>query len=153
MDISLDNKNTTLEYYRDSLRNNITLLTLLRFAKDINVDNSNNEITWKSVKNVLEPIYSYDMKLKDVIYILYKTLADVKEIPEFKCNINEIDFILAPVNENYTHSSMTLDTTVKIEDFYNSIIRKIVYCYRYTNTLWCRDLLLEGFEYTSNTID
>lgn len=119
------------------------LLALLRFFK------GEEEFTgWRQIPQVLAEEYHHEMSFPVVLGHLVEAYIEVMKEPRFQVgsNTNElIDILLAPVSIFYSvapGSIVSLQSTVTIERFYDSIIWKIrdVLAYQ-TNIGWCRDLI------------
>lgn len=117
------------------------LLALLRFFK------GEEEFTgWRQIPQVLAEEYHHEMSFPVVLKHLVEAYTEVMNEPRFQVGSNTnglADLLLAPVSIFYSAvpgSVVSLQSTVTIEKFYDSIIWKIrdVIAFQ-TNIGWCRD--------------
>lgn len=116
------------------------LLALLRFFK------GKEEFTgWRQIPHVLADEYHHEMTFPVVLEHLVEAYIEVMKEPRFQVSSHTnglVDILLAPVSIFYSvvpGSVVSLQSTVTIEKFYDSIIWKIrdVLAFQ-TNIGWCR---------------
>lgn len=120
-----------------------TVRALLRFTKQPDV-----ELNLDSVHNCLRAIYHPDMLLKDVIVVLLSAIKELSSIKQFETPSESfllLKIAAAPIEgtsclgKNIFGPSKTDLFTV--EQFYDSMIKQILYTFRFSNVAWCKDYL------------
>ena len=124
-----------------------TLLLILRYTKS-----SPSEIpfTWRELKDVLAPMYSYDMKIRDVLHILVKAYTEALGYPEFELHKGENPLeriMLAPVNGSFSLDWLPpkLDKEYSVEQFYNAMVKQMLSDLMLSRIDWLRDQGIEVF--------
>lgn len=123
-----------------------TLKVLLEYTK------RTEEVTfeWKELAGVLGPLYYHDMKLIDVLSILITTYEKVLMEPRFELPGRHhavYDIVVAPVEGTFSvdlWGPKDLHNTYTVEQFYTSIIKKMLSDIRLTNVGWLREVETDG---------
>lgn len=118
---------------------NATTIAVLRASKNIGSDK--HITTWVDLVNVLGPLYSYDIKLNDVMHILLRAYASIGDEPRFETRVRFEELVMAPTKCEYIEPQMKLDTTFTLEEFYNKQIRFIMNQFRFCRSDWCIGML------------
>lgn len=120
-----------------------TVKALLRFTKQTDV-----EISLASVHNCLREIYHPDMLLKDVIVVLLSAIQELSSIPQFETPSKS--FLLMKVAAAPIEGTSCLGNTMfgpnrtdkfTVEEFYDSMIKQMLYVFRFSNVAWCSEYL------------
>ena len=115
-----------------------TVLALLRFTKQPEV-----ELNLQSVHNCLRELYHPDMLLKDVIVVLLSAIKELSSIPQFEVPCQSFlitKLALAPLEGTSCLGGMfgpKKQDTYTVEEFYDSIIKQLLYVFRFSNVAWC----------------
>jgi hypothetical protein len=120
-----------------------TVKALLIFTKQTDV-----ELSLVSLHNCLRDVYHPDMRLKDVIVVLLSAIEELSSIPQFETPSKS--FILMKVAAAPLEGTSCLGNAIfgpnrtdvfTVEQFYDSMIKQILYTFRFTNVGWCKDYL------------
>ena len=114
-----------------------TLKALLRYVKQEDFD-----ISWQAVRdNVFAPLYHPDMRFLDVMEVLLKTYEQAFREPRFELSSCEA-LVMAPVvGVHRLDWNTTLQTQYTVEQFYASMIRKMLSDLRHARVDWCKSEL------------
>ena len=101
---------------------------------------TDDEFNFINVKKSLIDLYHPDMRLADVMHILFKSIQEVMNEDRFKLNhgdrfINEV--IQAPLKVSFFDVRKLYD----LEYVYDKMIAEIMYGFRYTTVDWYREEL------------
>lgn len=120
-----------------------TVKALLIFSKQSDV-----ELNLTSVHTCLRQLYHPDMLLKDVLVVMLSAIKELSEVTQFE--VPSQSFLLmkiaaAPIEGtsclgNNIFGPTTTDTFT-VEQFYDSMIKQILYTFRFSNVAWCKDYL------------
>jgi hypothetical protein len=107
------------------------------------------------VADVLKDEYSFDMSAKDAFHHCLRALEEAIAYKQFELPYrNDPIFLIeeifhSPVTgcnkkwKNGLHMFPALDDTITLEEYYNSLISKILRYFTLTRVDWCRDVLPE----------
>lgn len=120
-----------------------TVKALLIYSKQTDV-----EIGLASVHNCLRQLYHPDMLLKDVLVVLLSAIKELSSIPQFETPSQSfllMKIAAAPIEGtsclgNNIFGPTTTDTFT-VEQFYDSMIKQILYTFRFSNVAWCKEYL------------
>jgi len=119
---------------------NNTLNALLRYTKQTEYDAS-----WQGLRdNVFANLYHPKMQFGDVIKVLLKAYEEAVAEPRFELPASRTtlaEIVLAPVQGYHAiewFGTQSLQTQYTVEQFYTSIIRKILSDLRHTRVYWCK---------------
>lgn len=120
-----------------------TVMTLLRFTKQENI-----ELNLNSVHNCLGELYHPDMSIMDVISVLLTAIEELTSIPQFETPSKSI--LLVRVASAPIFGTSCLGATMfgpkktdkfSIEEFYDSMVKQILYIFRFSKVAWCNEYL------------
>lgn len=116
-----------------------TVKALLIYSKQTNVD-----ISLASVHNCLREIYHPEMQLKDVIVVLLSAITELTSIPQFE--VPSKSFLLLKIAAAPIEGTSCLGNNIfgptktdkfTVEEFYDSMIKQMLYTFRFSNVAWC----------------
>lgn len=120
-----------------------TLKALLVYCKTVRPESDEPEFTWDKIAKVLEPIYSSDMRLADIIHIVSKAYTDA--INDRRFCIRGIEYMLSAVILSPVQSTTSIDmlgpikgieTQYSVEQFYNAMLARMLNDLRNTRVDW-----------------
>jgi len=113
---------------------NETTTALLNYSKT-----SDPEFCWRNLATVLSDIYGPDMRLKDVICVVLKAYEDLQREPRFEVRLDITELILSPI-ESPSRLVLwpSLETTFSVEEWYNEILKTIMYKFRLSRIDWMK---------------
>jgi len=120
-----------------------TLKALLVFSKQPDL-----EFNYESVKQCLVPLYHEEMKLLDVLQILYSAYVEMITQPKFGCNklagVQKI--IFGPIHGsnclgNNGIFGPSAEDKFTVAEFYDKMIYQVINQFRFSKIDWCSEYL------------
>lgn len=113
---------------------NETTTALLNYSKT-----SDPDFSWRGLAEALSDIYGFDMRLKDVVSIVMKAYEDLCREPRFEVRLDATELILSPI-ESPSRAVFwpSLETTFSVEEWYNEILKTIMYKFRLSRIDWMK---------------
>jgi hypothetical protein len=118
-----------------------TLTAVLKYAKA-----EDTSYEWKDLAKMLGPLYFYDLRILDVLSILTTVYEEARNEPRFELPGRHRDIyemITAPVSGTFSidlWGPKSPETTYTVEQFYSSIIKKMLSDLRFTRQDWFKQL-------------
>lgn len=124
-----------------------TMIALMRYAKNPQTET----FTFEGVREVLGSLYSYQMRLRDVLHVVTRTYLEMVDIPQFEMPYRGDKFtitfnlMLAPVDNNsyriFKGELLSDETKMSTKDFYLEMLKKMMNDIMLARCDWCRDQL------------
>lgn len=121
-----------------------TLKALLYFSK-----RHSGSYTIEAMRTCLGPIYHNEMRLKDILIVMYNALDEMLGIPQFEVPKNRtiyLEIIMSPFDGTVPLGDKIitgpqLEDKFSVAEFYTKIITDMMHRFMLSKVDWCRDYI------------
>lgn len=124
-----------------------TMIALMRYAKNPKTQ----EFTFEGAREALGALYSYHMRLRDILHVVTRTYLEMMDIREFEMPYRGDKFtvtfnlMLAPIDNNsykiFKGEGLNDESQMTTKDFYLEMLKKMMSDIMLARCDWCRDQL------------